>query len=100
MVKKRFADAIRSGEKTLEIRSGPRYRNIWPGDTVSINGSFRRSVRSVERHELLSTLLRSLGGRHSQAGFRDAADADAAIRSCYSTSGGAIFYILHLEPER
>jgi len=34
-VKKRFADAIRDGSKTLEIRAGSRYRNLAPGDSIS-----------------------------------------------------------------
>jgi len=47
-VKKKYADAIKSGKKTFEIRAGNRYRNIRPGHKLSINGQFTVFVIAVE----------------------------------------------------
>jgi len=47
-VKKKYADAIKSGKKTFEIRAGKRYRNIKPGHILSINGQFTVLVITVE----------------------------------------------------
>lgn len=57
-VKQRFVDEILAGRKRYEIRSGRRYLNVKPGDSLSINGRFRVTVTSVESHSR-DTLLRS-----------------------------------------
>ena len=104
-VKKRFADAIRDGSKTLEIRTGARYRNVRVGTVLTINGTFRRRVCELELHDSLQSLLRALKGRHAHAGFTSAADAEQAIRSCYPERAtlfgpdAGTFYVFHLEPE-
>lgn len=98
LVKKRFADAIRDGSKTLEIRAGSRYRNIRSGDHISINGHFRKRVARVEEHADRATLIESLRGRFHQARFADEHDAQQAIRDCYPHEPGE-FFVLHLSPE-
>lgn len=97
-VKKRFADAIASGEKTLEIRAGQRYAKITPGDSISVNGRFRKRVARVEVHDDSISLLDSLRGRYAHAGLADAHDASTALSGCYP-AGTGLFYVLHLQPE-
>lgn len=94
LVKSRFADAIQDGTKTLEIRAGSRYRNIRPGDAVSINGQFRRRVVQVELCAG-SDLIARLRGRFHRAGFADEQDAREAIGNCYPELP-EVFYLLHL----
>jgi ASC-1-like (ASCH) protein len=95
LVKKRFADAIRDGSKTLEIRAGSRYRNLRPGDPISINGHFRKRLTRVERHDGRDSLIESLRGRFHRAGFADERDGQQAIRDCYPHDPGE-FFVLHL----
>ena len=80
-VKQRFVDQIRAGTKTWDIRYGPRYRNVKPGDSFSINGRFRVSVERVE------TVTRAalLG-----AGLVSEAD----LSDCYGAVDGP-FYVFH-----
>ena len=87
-VKRPFAEAIRTGQKTLEIRAGARYARIAPGDTLSINGRFRVRVLSVERVETRVELLKALRGRHEQAGCATAASLRDALRDCYPDERG------------
>ena len=82
LVKKRFADAIRAGTKTLEIRAGARYRNVRAGDTLSINGHFRAVVTAVEHHTR-ETLYCALPEWRN------------AVESCYPNIAGP-FYVFHL----
>lgn len=94
-VKKRFADAIRDGSKTLEIRAGSRYRNLAPGDSISINGHFRKRVERVERVEGRENLIASLRGRFHSAGVSDEREGVRAIRECYPDDSGE-YFVLHL----
>ena len=70
-VKGRFADAIFSGRKTIEIRAGKRYAGIRAGDFVSINGRFRRMVHRVDHAPDVNHLISKLTGRFASAGFVD-----------------------------
>ena len=80
-VKQRFVDQILAGRKSSEIRYGARYRNVRPGDSLSINGRFRVSVRRVDVHARASLLA---------AGLISAAD----LTDCYGAADG-LFYVFH-----
>jgi ASC-1-like (ASCH) protein len=95
LVKKRFADAIRDGSKTLEIRAGSRYRNLRPGDSISINGHFRKRLTRIEQHVTSAALIAALRGRFHEAGFANERDGQQAIRDCYPREPG-VFFVLHL----
>ena len=77
-VRKQYADAIREGRKPFEIRAGARYRNVRPGDEMSINGNFRVTVTRVDRHTRDSLI----------AAMPDWADA---VRLCYPDNPGPYF---------
>jgi len=83
-VRKRFADLLRSGAKTLEIRAGTRYARIEPGHVLHINGTqFRLRVSRVERFGTRAQLHDALAPRYRAAGFDSLADMREALRSCY-----------------
>ena|ERR1051326_4945718 len=83
-VKKRFVDQIVAGVKTYEIRHGLKYRNIRPGDSLSINGRFRLNVTHVEEHDRASLL---------RARLINPADLD----DCYASADGP-FYVMYFKP--
>ena len=87
-VKGPFAEAIRAGRKTLEIRAGTRYARIAPGDRLSINGRFRVRVLGVERVETRAEALKTLRGRHTLAGCATAELLREALRNCYPDDRG------------
>ena len=80
-VKQRFVDQILAGSKTCEIRYGARYRNVRPGDSLSINGRFRVIVERADSHTRDSLLLTGLV-------------STADLADCYGTVDGA-FYVFH-----
>ncbi len=83
-VRKRFADLLRSGVKTLEIRAGSRYAGIRPGHVLAVNGrQFRLIVTGVERFETRAQLHDTLAPRYRAAGFDSLADMREALLSCY-----------------
>lgn len=83
-VRKRFADLLHSGVKTLEIRAGSRYARIEPGHILAVNGrQFRLRVTRVERFETRRELHDGLTPRYHAAGFDSLADMRSALRSCY-----------------
>lgn len=83
-VRKRYADLLKSGAKTLEIRAGSRYAGIRPGHVLAVNGrQLRLRVERVERVETRHDLLASLTPRYRAAGFDSLADMREALRSCY-----------------
>ena len=47
-VRNPYYGAIKAGLKRYELRSGARYANVKPGDTLSINGRFRVLIEAVE----------------------------------------------------
>jgi hypothetical protein len=94
-IKKRFEDAIRNGEKTIELRCGSRYRNLRPGDFLSLNGHFRKRIERVETFASRDELLAGLHGRYERAGFASRQDCRKTIDACYPSSSGC-FYVLHL----
>ena len=77
-VRKQYADAIREGRKPFEIRAGARYRNVRPGDVMSINGAFRAVVTRVDRHTR-DSLIAAMP------------DWSAAVQSCYPDNPGPYF---------
>jgi len=87
-VKGPFAEAIRAGRKTLEIRAGARYAQIARGDSLSINGHFRVRVLDVERAETRAEAMKTLRGRHTLAGCATADILRAALRDCYPDDRG------------
>lgn len=90
-VKKRFADAIRRGSKTIEIRCGKRYASVRPGGSVSINGHFRRTVAAVERYETLAELLASVELSRTDL---SADEGEQVLTQFYSQSGP--WFAIHL----
>jgi hypothetical protein len=83
-VKQRFVDQIQAGTKTWEIRYGARYRNVRPGDSLSINGRLRLNVERVDVHARASLLA---------AGLVSAID----LADCYGAAEGP-FYVFHFTP--
>ena len=63
-VKKKYMEQIRSGAKRYEIRAGKRYRHVRAGDTLSLNGTYRITVRRVETHQNASRLPSSASECH------------------------------------
>ena len=86
LVKQRFVDQILAGTKTCEIRHGARYRNVRPGDALSINGRFRVNVERVDVHTRASLL---------SAGLVSPAD----LVDCYGGAEGP-FYAFHFKPPK
>jgi hypothetical protein len=81
-VKKRFADQLRAGTKTIEIRVGSRYKSLVAGSCLSINGHFRMIV--LKREELpLRSLVHGLKGREHLTGHSSAADLRRTLLDCY-----------------
>jgi len=78
-VKKVYADAIRNGTKTIEIRRGSRYSKIKVGDVLSINGSFSVAVSQIEI-------------------VNHASNLPFPVSDCYSSEDGP-FYLFHLQPK-
>lgn len=81
--KKIHANRLRSGRKTIELRSGSRYQNVTVGDGLSINGRF--SVEVVERFLFSTTqeLQVFIEMNFNELGFNSAADADLGVTGCY-----------------
>jgi uncharacterized protein YqfB (UPF0267 family) len=83
-IRKRFADLLRSGAKTLEIRAGSRYAGILPGHVLAVNGrQFQLRVSRVEQFATRAELHDALTWRYQEAGFDSLADMRDALRSCY-----------------
>lgn len=97
-VKKRFADALRDGTKTLEIRAGQRYLRITVGRVLSINGRDRMRVVGVEHYETRAELLEALRGRHAAVGCASPVELREALRACYPVEAGP-YVVLSVEPE-
>lgn len=69
ITKKKHADNIRSGRKSIEIRCGQRYAGIVAGDSISINGHFRRQVDKVEHFNNREELLSAMKEIYYETGF-------------------------------
>jgi hypothetical protein len=83
-VKQRFVDQIRAGTKTWEIRYGARYRNVRPGDSLSINGRLRLNVECADVHTRASLLAAGLV-------------SETDLADCYGAAEGP-FYVFHFKP--
>ena len=75
-VRNPYYAAICRGEKRYELRAGGRYRNVKPGDTLSINGRFRVLVEAVE-------VCRSLQAAIDASELAKWPVTAEAIRACY-----------------
>ena len=82
-VKQRFVDQIRAGTKTWEIRYGARYRNVRPGDSLSINGRFRVTVERLDVHTRTSLVAAGLV-------------SETDLADCYGAAEGP-FYVFHFK---
>lgn len=90
-VKKPWCYQLASGEKTLELRAGTRYRNLRAGSSISVNGRERYAVERVERFETLERFLTSLIGRHQAAGFNSSESLREGVDHCYGSCDGPFF---------
>lgn len=81
--KKIHANRLRSGRKTIELRSGSRYRNVAVNDELSINGYFK--IKVLERFELLTPqdAKRFIKTNFYDLGFNSFPEARVAIADCY-----------------
>ena len=95
-VRQPFYGLLKSGQKTVEIRAGKRYRNIRPGDKLIFNHKFSRIVTGVSSFDRKKEFLIFIGRYHREAGF----DSRSALRSTfedfYAASDGPFFaFFLH-----
>jgi hypothetical protein len=92
-----YSNALRDGRKTIEVRWGPRYRHIRPGDVVSINGRFRMEV--TKRETFASSedpeLTRAVLANYRAIGL-EVPDGLVAGITHMGYSGGPIFFF-HLK---
>ncbi len=80
-VKKKYAVVIARGEKTFELRVGDRYRNVKPGDSLSINGHFRVTVSEALHLDSIAEVVRETSAYLSESD----------IRECYGNTTGPFY---------
>ena len=86
-----YCHMLRDGQKTIEVRWGPRYRKITTGSVLSINGRDRVRVTSVERAS-----AREASRRYHEIGCTSGREFLRALRSM-GYRGGPL-YLFHVRP--
>lgn len=79
-IKRRWRDAILSGEKTIELRDAKRYSSTSIGDEFLLNGRERIRVIGIKKVYPVEILANRELMRAS--GFRDAEDASRTFADC------------------
>lgn len=88
--KKIHADKLRTGEKTIELRAGVRYRHVTEGRLLSINGYFKVRVKGI--YQVPATEVEDfVSCFHKELGFSSVGDALNALGDCYAASTEPFF---------
>jgi hypothetical protein len=91
LVKKPWCYQLATGEKTIELRAGSRYRNLAFGDIISVNGRERYQIEQAELFETREQYLDALKDRHRDAGFDSPDSLRQGIAHCYGSHAGPFF---------
>lgn len=90
-VKKHYADLMRAGAKTLEIRAGTRYRNVHVGCVISINGRDRYRVTARQDFDTIDQLIEATQHAFRRIGIATMIEYRSRLLECYPDGSGPFF---------
>jgi len=89
--KKIYQDMIDSGKKTIEIRTGVRYRNIKPGHTLNFNHRFKKEVVGVVQIEDAKKFIKILAPHYKEIGMESRKNFKEVFKEFYGGVKGPYF---------
>lgn len=97
-IKKEYQDMILSGQKTIEIKAGSRFRAIKLGQRQCINGRIFIEATKIKEFSFTSQLFEYANQNIKKIGFSSIYDFKKAFRNLYGGHKGP-FFAVHLNPQ-